>query len=313
LFHYMEPSLTKWNKENKPADVSSRLCGRSSLPRRDSPLPQSSSDPYGLDAADVDAQTVAGETGTLGKAVALLDLVARADNPPRFTDLLKLTGQPRGSLHRQLRHLVLEGLIDLSPDGGYTPGLRLLQFASRAWARNSFRLVAEPHLTHLHEMTGETVHLGVLRDCEIVYLDKIESRQAVRMHSQVGNSAPAYCTGVGKAALSCLDDADLHARCARMAFHAYTPGTLGCAQDLMDDIANIRARGFAFDLEEHQPGIRCVAAAIHAPAAGILGGVSVTAPAFRAGSEQLDAWAEPVCRAARAIVADIAGRLGPRR
>jgi hypothetical protein len=186
----MEPSLTKWNKENKPADVSSRLCGRSSLPRRDSPLPQSSSDPYGLDAADVDAQTVAGETGTLGKAVALLDLVARADNPPRFTDLLKLTGQPRGSLHRQLRHLVLEGLIDLSPDGGYTPGLRLLQFASRAWARNSFRLVAEPHLTHLHEMTGETVHLGVLRDCEIVYLDKIESRQAVRMHSQVVSERP---------------------------------------------------------------------------------------------------------------------------
>ncbi len=276
-------------------------------------MPQSSSDPHGPDAADVDAQSAAGETGTLGKAVALLDLVARAENPPRFTDLLKLTGQPRGSLHRQLRHLVLEGVIDLSPDGVYTPGLRLLQFASRAWARNSFRLVAEPHLTRLHETTGETVHLGVLRDCEIVYLDKIESRQAVRMHSQVGNSAPAYCTGVGKAALSCLDDADLTARCARMVFHSYTPGTLARAGDLMDDIANIRARGFAFDLEEHQPGIRCVAAAIHAPAAGILGGISVTAPAFRAGSEQLDAWAEPVCRAANAIVADIAGRLGPRR
>ncbi|MBP2547844.1 DNA-binding IclR family transcriptional regulator [Neorhizobium galegae] len=276
-------------------------------------MPHLSSNADRPDPAELDPQNAAGDTGTLGKAVALLDLVARADMPPRFTDLLKQTGQPRGSLHRQLRHLVLEGLIDLSPDGVYTPGLRLLQFASRAWARNSFRLVAEPHLTRLHETTGETVHLGVLRDCEIVYLDKIESRQAVRMHSQVGNSAPAYCTGVGKVSLSCLSDEDLHRRCARMTFDAYTQATLTDAAALLAEIEKIRSRGFAYDLEEHQPGIRCVAASIHAPAAGIVGGISVTAPAFRAGPEQLEAWAGPVCAAASAIVADIARRLGPRR
>ena len=276
-------------------------------------MPQSLPDPDGYDAPGAGADSGTGETGTLGKAVALLDLVARAENPPRFTDLLKLTGQPRGSLHRQLRHLVLEGLIDLSPDGAYTPGLRLLQFASRAWARNSFRLVAEPHLTRLHETTGETVHLGVLRDCEIVYLDKIESRQAVRMHSQVGNSAPAYCTGVGKAALACLVDEALQTLTVRMSFNPYTQATLADAGALVREIGEIRQRGFAFDLEEHQPAIRCVAAAIHAPEANILGGISVTAPAFRAGPEQLEAWAAPVCAAARLIVADVARRLGPRR
>ena len=148
----------------------------------------------------------AGDTGTLGKTIALVELVCSADQSLRFTDILRLTGQPRGSLHRQLKHLVLEGLLELSPDGTYTAGLRLLHFASKAWAHNSARKVAEPHLRHLQELTGETVHFGALRGTEIIYLDKLESRQAVRMHSQVGNASPVYCTGIGKAALSTLED-----------------------------------------------------------------------------------------------------------
>ncbi|MBT9368899.1 IclR family transcriptional regulator [Rhizobium sp. CSW-27] len=252
-------------------------------------------------------------TGTLGKAIALLDLIARADVPPRFTDLLALSGQPRGSLHRQLRHLAMEGLVELGPDGGYTPGLRLLQFASRAWSRHSFRQVAEPHLKHLHDLTGETVHLGLLREGEIVYLDKIESRQAVRMHSQVGNAAPVYCTGVGKAALACLPGERLAALASHLVFQPFTPATLRDADALLSEIEAIRARGHAFDLEEHQPGIRCVAAAILVPEANILGGISVTAPAFRADMDQLQAWSVNVCAAARAIVQDASQRLGPRR
>ncbi len=62
------------------------------------------------------------ETGTLGKVMALLDLVTHADGPMRFTDILALSGQPRGTLHRQLGHLVEEGLLEFDADGRYVPG-----------------------------------------------------------------------------------------------------------------------------------------------------------------------------------------------
>lgn len=308
MFHYLELSLTIWNKEYNRERLSSAVA--------DEAGPEEG---CGVNQQDNGAAPEFGEaeaeigTGTLGKAIALLDLIARAETPPRFTDLLALSGQPRGSLHRQLRHLALEGLVELGPDGGYTPGLRLLQFAARAWSRHSFRQVAEPHLKHLHDLTGETVHLGLLREGEIVYLDKIESRQAVRMHSQVGNAAPVYCTGVGKAALACLKDEELNALAARLVFQPFTPATLRNAAALLTEIEAIRARGHAFDLEEHQPDIRCVAAAILVPEANILGGISVTAPAFRADMDQLQAWADNVCAAAGAIVQDASQRLGPRR
>ncbi len=252
-------------------------------------------------------------TGTLGKAMAVLETVTLADRPMRFTDVLAVSGQPRGTLHRQLSHLVQEGLLELRPDHVYVPGLRLLKLASASWARNEFRAVAAPFLDMLHRETGETVHLGVLRGREIIYLDKVESRQAVRMNSQIGNASPAYCTGVGKAALSALDEAALAALLDGQDFHRFTPQTITDRPSLLAELAAIRASGIAFDREEHEPGIRCVAAPVDDAGRGLAAGVSVTGPAYRVGQELLDAWAPHVRSAALAITEELSARLGPQR
>ena len=252
------------------------------------------------------------DTGTLGKAVSLLDIVACAPRPPRFTDILRESGQPRGTLHRQLSNLVDEGLLAVRPDQSYEPGLRLLTLASRAWAGNEFRAVAEPHLERLHEATGETVHLAVLRGAYVIYLDKVEGRQVLRMHSQIGNASPAYCTGVGKAALSVLAPDDLEARIAATRFERHTASTLATPGALRAEIAAIREGGVAYDREEHEPGIRCVAAPVHSPARNLVAALSVTGPAFRVSEARLEGWADAVRAAARDIVDDLEPRLGPR-
>ncbi len=245
--------------------------------------------------------------------MALLDVVALADGPMRFTDILSLTDQPRGTLHRQLSHLVKEGLLEIDRDGRYLIGLRLLTLASRSWARNEFRAVAEPHLHRLQEETSETVHLGILRGAEVIYLDKVEGRQSVRMYSQIGNASPAYCTGVGKAALSALGDPELAARVAALEFRRYTEHTLRNAAELLSDISAIRARGYAFDLEEHESGICCVAAPIRSDDGHMLAGVSVTGPAYRVTPQKLQAWAPLTVAAADSIMMDMRNRMGPKR
>ena len=254
-----------------------------------------------------------GGTGTLGKAMAVLETVALCDRPMRFTDVLAVSGQPRGTLHRQLSHLVQEDLLELRPDHTYVPGLRLLKLASASWARNEFRAVAAPFLDALHRETGETVHLGVLRGREIIYLDKVESRQAVRMNSQIGNASPVYCTGVGKAALAALAPAALDALLDGLEFRRFTPQTITGRAALLAELADIRADGVAYDREEHEPGIRCVAAPIVDPGHALAAGVSVTGPAYRVGPEQLAAWAPHVRHAAQAIAGELAARLGPQR
>ncbi|KJS16989.1 MAG: IclR family transcriptional regulator [Hoeflea sp. BRH_c9] len=252
------------------------------------------------------------DTGTLGKAIAVLDIVASADQPMRFTDILALSDQPRGTLHRQLSNLVEEGLLSLGRDHSYSVGIRLLKFAARAWAGNQFRVIAEPHLRALHDLTGETVHLGVLRGNEVIYLDKVESRQAVRMYSQIGNASPVYCTGVGKAGLSALPDADLRTVVATIKFRRFTDSTLTTPDALLKEIEVIRASGNAYDREEHEPGIRCVAAPIYSADRSFVGGLSVTGPAYRISMELLESWAVLVRNAAGAIMDDMGARLGPR-
>ena len=252
------------------------------------------------------------DTGTLGKAISVLDIVASADEPMRFTDILAVSDQPRGTLHRQLSNLVEEGLLSLGRDHSYSVGIRLLKFAAKAWAGNQFRAIAEPHLRALHDLTGETVHLGVLRGNEVIYLDKVESRQAVRMYSQIGNASPVYCTGVGKAAMSVLPDAELRAIIATIKFRRFTDSTLITPDALLSEIDAIRESGNAYDREEHEPGIRCVAAPIYSADRSFVGGVSVTGPAYRISAESLESWAVLVRNAAGAIMDDMGARLGPR-
>ena len=253
------------------------------------------------------------DTGTLGKLMVLLDLVTHAERPLRFTDILAQAGQPRGTLHRQLGHLVEEGLLELDADGRYSPGLRLLDLAARSWAKNEFRLIAEPHLRALQAMSGETVHLGVLRGTSIIYLDKVEGQQSVRMYSQIGNASPVYCTGVGKAALSVLPDATVAALAAAIPFQRFTEHTLASAESLLAELADIRREGCTFDREEHEQGIRCVAAPIWTADHSLVGGVSITGPAYRLTMERLAEWAGPVRAAAESIMEGMRIRLGPRR
>lgn len=240
-------------------------------------------------------------TGTLGKLINLLDLIASADQPLRFMDVVKASKQPRATVHRQLAHLMAEGLIEQTVDQTYVPGIRLLGFASKAWARSDLRSLAAPFLQQLNNETGEAVHLAVLRDSEVIYLDKLDARQTVRMHSQIGNRSPAYCTGVGKAALSLLSNSEISARFEGASFQAFTPHTITQLNHLIDDVELIRNRGYAYDLEEHEEGIRCIAVPITILANRQVAALSVTGPAYRVDEALLSTWAPMVKAAAKAI------------
>ncbi|MFF2320684.1 IclR family transcriptional regulator [Agrobacterium sp. NPDC058088] len=263
------------------------------------------------DAVPVLQRKTENATGTLGKAVSLLELIAFAEKPMRFTDVVEACGQPRGTVHRQLAHLVAEGLVDHASDQTYAVGLRLLQLAAKAWSGNDLRSVAAAHLAALQEATQESVHLAVLNGRQVTYLDKMEGRHTLRMHSQVGKTSPAYCTGVGKAALSLLPADELSELTTGMEFHRFTEATLVTPEALMADVAAISENGYGFDLQEHEIGIHCVAAPVRAPGRNFRAAISVTGPAYRVDAQQLRNWAPLVRETADKISAELACRLSP--
>ncbi len=305
MFHYLELDFTKWNYS-----LGHRLMSRQmtvDVAMLDHKNPNDSEHEV-VPALDRKKESV---TGTLGKAVSLLELIALAEKPMRFTDVVEACGQPRGTVHRQLAHLVAEGLVDHVADQTYVVGLRLLQLAAKAWSSNDLRSVAAPHLAALQEATQESVHLAVLNGGQVTYLDKMEGKHTLRMHSQVGKTSPAYCTGVGKAALSMLSPDDLAALAAELDFHRFTQNTIVTPQMLGQDVAAIRSNGYGFDLQEHEIGIHCVAAPVMAPGRNFLAAISVTGPAYRVDVEQLRKWGPLVRETADQISAELACRLSP--
>ena len=132
------------------------------------------------------------------------------------------------------------------------------------------------------------------------------------MYSQIGIASPVYCTGIGKAALSALPHDRLREIVRSIRFTRYTDNTLRDEAGLMAELGAARATGIAYDREEHEVGIRCVAAPVHSEDLSTVAAISVTGPAFRVSEADLDGWSEIVRRTARAIMDDVRVRLGPR-
>jgi IclR family transcriptional regulator, KDG regulon repressor len=243
--------------------------------------------------------------GTVGKALDVLDMVASAGRPLRFTEMLGTSPYPKATLYRFLQVLTHQGMLSHDPESGsYALGVRLVRLAHTAWAQSSLAPLARPHVDALSARLGETIHLAQLDQGQVLYVDKRNAARPIEMFSQAGKVGPAYCTGVGKAMLAYLAPDVLEAALLRQSFHRFTPGTLDTPQALMAELPAIRARGFAFDREEHEPGIICVAVPILARTGRVIGALSVTSTVAHTTLDGLAALAPDIQATATHIAAD---------
>lgn len=215
--------------------------------------------------------------GTVGKACDVLDQVAAFGRPVRFGELLAASTYPKATLYRLLQVLRSQSLLAYEPeDQTYAPGMRIVRWAHMAWTQSSLAPIARPMLDRLSAKVGETVHLAQLVQGQVLYVDKRNAAQPVEMFSQAGKIGPAYCTGVGKAMLAFLPEPERLTALTLQAYHRFTATTLVTAETLDQELCDIRAEGVAYDREEHEPGIICVAAPVLTVGGRVLGALSVT-------------------------------------
>ncbi|WP_375550895.1 IclR family transcriptional regulator [Rhodophyticola porphyridii] len=240
--------------------------------------------------------------GTVGKALGVLDEVAGFGRPVRFGELLSQSPYPKATLYRFLQTLTNQGMLAYEPERQtYTLGIRLVRLAHAAWQTSSLAPIARPHIDLLSEAVGETVHLAQLDAAQVLYVDKRNAREPLPMYSQAGKIGPAYCTGVGKAMIAFLPEDDLSPILAQQSFHRFTPNTLASEAALRTELARIRSRGYAFDREEHEPGIICVALPILTARGRVLGALSVTSSTERTSLDALEDHVPLIWRTTQAI------------
>jgi DNA-binding IclR family transcriptional regulator len=219
--------------------------------------------------------------GTIAKALDVLDQVAAFARPVRFSELLAESPLPKATLYRLVQTLTSQSMLQYDEDRQtYAPGLRLVRLAHAAWRQSSLAPVARPFVDQLAEVAGETIHLAQMDQGQVLYVDKRNASEPVEMFSQAGKVGPGYCTGVGKAIMAFLDPEAQAAAIDRQAFFRHTPNTVTSPEGLSEELQSIREEGIAFDREEHEPGIICIAAPILAGQRAI-GALSVTTTTAR--------------------------------
>jgi IclR family acetate operon transcriptional repressor len=221
----------------------------------------------------------AGRSGaqSVDRTLQLLDAIGAADGPCTLSELAAATGLAAPTAHRLIASLVRFGYVRQEPSRRYTLGPRLVVLGERAT-----RLLggwAQPWLTELRDLTGETTNLAMLDGDEMVYLTQAAGRHQMRMFTEPGRRVLPHATAVGKALLARLPEASVRALLARTGMPAYTPATLTDPDQLLAQLHLVRRRGYAVDDEEQEAGVRCFAVAL--PTGADRMAISVSGPLGR--------------------------------
>ncbi|MEV0390614.1 IclR family transcriptional regulator [Nonomuraea sp. NPDC050643] len=219
--------------------------------------------------------------GSVDRALLILQEIGKHSRGVTLDELATRLGLPKSSLHRLLGALKHRGFAaQPEPSGPYFLGSEMLATAFGFYEKMDLRALVRPLLLRLSEGFAETVHMATLDGGEVVYLDKVESTRTITMTSVIGGRNAAHCTGVGKALLAWTYPTDEAIRAWAERFGPLatrTRNTITAPAKLATHLDQIRQRGYAYDLEENEPGVRCVAAPVFLGKSAPVAAVSVTA------------------------------------
>lgn len=220
--------------------------------------------------------------GVLTKAATVLRVLAHSEAPLGPTEIARISGLDRSTVHRILATLSAERIISRTgSNGAYQLGSGLAALGLVALNRLDLRRVARRHFEQLSNRFGETVNLGILDGDAILYVDMIESRHGLRMSASIGTRDEVTTTALGKAILAHLPQEQRAHLLEALRFESRTPRSITSMNQLETDLDETRDRGYSLDIEENEIGACCVGAPIFGFDNEVIGAVSISVPKVR--------------------------------
>lgn len=221
-----------------------------------------------------------GESATMNKsavrAVRLLEDLAVA-GPSSLGDIARRLAWSKSTAHRFAAALIETGYVwQESGTRTYRLSMKTLELASHILDGIDLRQEVRPVLEETARLTGETAHLGVLEGLEVVYIDKVEGRQAVRMASRIGLRGTCHSTALGKVLLSNQPEGEWRRYVEELGLTPRTPQTITDRDGFLAELRRVRELDYATDDVENEEGIRCVAAPIRDHSGSVVAGMSVS-------------------------------------
>ncbi len=220
------------------------------------------------------------------RALKIIELIAERKSLtlPEITQTLSL---PKSSAYEILTTLCKEDFICRDKNNEYSLGIRLIELGNKAQLNLEIRRIATPILRQLNEELDETVHLTVLDNDEILYVECFESTKRLRTYSVIGVRAPLHCTAVGKAILAMQDEDEIKRIIKAKGLPQFTKNTITDEKILLNELRETKKRGYSIDNMEHEEGVRCVGAPIFDMEGKVHASISISGPSQRINMETI--------------------------
>jgi DNA-binding IclR family transcriptional regulator len=185
------------------------------------------------------------------KAMGLLSAFHLADGPLTLSELALRAGMGRSVAQRMLHTLRALGYIRRDPEGrGFLPGLRVLDHTLDYLRLDPLVQQATPVLVGVRQSIGERVDLSLFDDLRVVYAVRLQTKRQTLNATLVGHSVPTFCTSGGWAILSRLPEDQARDIVTRSDRRPFTPQTLDDIDEIMENVAQARAKGYALSMNQ---------------------------------------------------------------
>ncbi|MEH7305956.1 IclR family transcriptional regulator [Neobacillus drentensis] len=216
---------------------------------------------------------------SLERALTILNKLSEYPDGIQITRLSEQVGLTKGTLHRLLATLAnMNYVVKDEETDKYKLGLQVLFLSRNLLNHSNIVTIAKPYLEKLSQEVNETVHLCIEDRGEVIYIDKIESNQTIRMYSRIGSRAPMYSTAVGKILLSDMSSNQFEDIVSNIIFIPKTPTTITSKEEFIKEIEKVKVQGYALDNAENEEVLRCIASPIYDHKGKIIASFSISGP-----------------------------------
>ncbi|HQE25622.1 MAG TPA: IclR family transcriptional regulator [Candidatus Atribacteria bacterium] len=201
--------------------------------------------------------------GALEQAIKILEIVVfEGGHGITIKEISQKIDLHPSTIYRYLNTFLNYGYVSRAPNGGYKPGIKLVELGNYVLNGFDLREIAHPYLVKLVNEVNQTAHLAIREGNEALYIDKVEGPKTLQMRSRVGMRIPLYCTALGKVLLAYSSEEDIDRYLEEVELIPRTPNTIVSPGKLKEELLSIRERGYALDNQENEEGIICVGAPI---------------------------------------------------
>ncbi|GAA3418236.1 allantoin degradation transcriptional regulator AllR [Streptosporangium vulgare] len=241
---------------------------------------------------------------SVDRALDVLEALAEQGGEAGLSEIAARTGLPYGTIHRLLRTLLARGYVRQESDRRYALGGALVRLGGVA--ERMVGVWAQPYLTRLVELSGETANLAVLEGDFVVYVAQVPSPRRLRMFAEVGRRVLPHSTAVGKVLMADRADTEVASLVERTGMPRRTANTITDLPGMLAELERVREHGYAMDLGEEELGVHCLAVGVR-DGARTIAALSVSGPAERITALDRRDLAEGM----RRIAHDFGAELGP--